>query len=322
MKNIDSHLQPKFFLKGFLAPKELEHHNESVFVYKKGIPFKTEGTKSERNPVRTGINKTAFIKNFYAFIKTDGTLDTETYERKLAHEIENPGNKIIKRLREVKLLNSETIDIDHFLNDVERRAFARYVGCMYARTKRSRKDFSKSLQKALDISHNVGYSYGDMEKDIPENQKEKIERHLYQLNPNFDKVAGRISISPEFSEDLRKEKETDKSFSEGIFRSVDIVAPFILKMKWQIGKTINPHSFFTGDDPVTWNNLRNPNALLVFPISSDTVFCGYNKQVSEKIYLINDHKYVEAIRHVFAEKCSEIYYSRQVKWLVDFFNKR
>ncbi|HEY0658993.1 MAG TPA: hypothetical protein VGD05_10990 [Pyrinomonadaceae bacterium] len=43
MKNIDSHIQPKYYLKGFLAAKKDEIYDDFLFVYKKGMPFKTDG---------------------------------------------------------------------------------------------------------------------------------------------------------------------------------------------------------------------------------------------------------------------------------------
>lgn len=107
MVSLDSHIQPKFYLKGFLAPKDDPIHNDSVFVYKKGMPLKTEGTKKEKNPAKCGLENVAFVTNFYSFIREDGTEDPETYERRLEHEIESPGNDVLRKLRAINLKTGE-----------------------------------------------------------------------------------------------------------------------------------------------------------------------------------------------------------------------
>ncbi|MCP6275030.1 hypothetical protein NL452_27410, partial [Klebsiella pneumoniae] len=78
------------------------------------------------------------------------------------------------------------------------------------------------------------------------------------------------------------------------------------------------HGFFTGDDPVTWNNLNDPNAILIFPISSNMVLLGFNnKSVTETVFQEKNYKIVTQIRTVFAKRCLEIYYSKGYEWLTD-----
>jgi len=108
MANIDSHIQPKHYLKGFLAAKEDPKHSDSLFVYKKGMSFKTDGTRIEKNPSRTGLDNVAFVTNFYSFLKDDGTEDPLTYERKLEHEIESPGNHVLDKLRTIRLIAGQS----------------------------------------------------------------------------------------------------------------------------------------------------------------------------------------------------------------------
>jgi hypothetical protein len=94
-------------------------------------------------------------------------------------------------------------------------------------------------------------------------------------------------------------------------------------MKWQIRITSALNKLFTGDVPVYYTNLRNPNAELLFPISSNAIFCASNNQnLSETIFLERNDKFTVKIREIFAENCEDLYFSMEAKWLVDFFNKR
>ncbi len=145
MKNIKSHIQPQYFLRGFLATKKEANHDDFLFVYKKGFPFKTDGTRKENNPSKSGVENTAFVRNFYAFLKEDGTIDTETYERRLEREIENPGNTILDKLRTIQLSKNEIVNVNDFLSDDERKQFSRYVSGMSARSKRSRVQFNNAV---------------------------------------------------------------------------------------------------------------------------------------------------------------------------------
>ncbi len=154
MKNIDSHIQPKYFLKGFLATKKEANHDDYLFVYRKGMPFKTEGTRKEKNPSMSGLDNTGFVKNFYAFLKDNGEIDTETYEKRLQQEIESPANPILNKLRTIKIKKNEVIRIKDFLSDDERRKFIRYAGGMYARSKKNREKLIALCAKQVMIQIN------------------------------------------------------------------------------------------------------------------------------------------------------------------------
>ena len=323
MKSIDSHIQPKYFLKGFLATKKEANHNDSLFVYKKGLPFKVDGTGRENNPSKSGIGNTAFVRNFYAFLNDDGTIDTESYEIKLQREIEKPADDVLNKLRTIKLKKGEVIKVSDFLSNDERRKFTRYVGGMYARTKKNREKFNTIAQKAPEDTNKQGFSYADIASKIPPNEKKKLERYFRSVNPAFDESTDRFSVAPKYLEEFSDKIQKNESFPKSIFRAIDLLEPIILNMKWQIRITSALNKLFTGDAPVYYTNLREPNAELLFPISSNVIFCASNNQnLSETIFLERDDKFIVKIREIFAENCEELYFSREAKWLVDFFNKR
>lgn len=323
--SVKSHIQPQYFLKGFLATKENPLQNDDVFVYTKGMPFRAEGTKTERNPARTGVGNTGFVRNFYAFLKDDGTLDTETYENRLSVEIENPGHKVLRKIRELQISKDEVLKTSDFFSNDERTALARYIAGMYARTKRSRREHLALIQKTVENGRDIGILYTDFMKneEIPQEEKDKFDRYIDSQDSSFDRATGRITLPPKFLGNFKGEMETNESFPESIFRGIDCVSPIISRMKWQFRFTPDKHAFFAGDDPVTWTDLKRSDAILVFPIASNIVFCGFNDQrQSESIFTEKNEKIVRGIRETFAEKCEILYYSRQAEWLVSFFNKR
>ena len=94
-------------------------------------------------------------------------------------------------------------------------------------------------------------------------------------------------------------------------------------MRWQIRLTPALHKFFTGDNPIYWTDLREPNATLLFPISSNALFCASSDQTTpEVIFLEKNYKFVVKIREAIAQQCEELYFSMEAKWLVDFLNER
>lgn len=323
MKSIDSHIQPKYFLKGFLADKKVATHADYLFVYKKGMPFKTDGTRKENNPSKSGLDNVAFVRNFYAFLKDDGTEDPETYERKLEHEVECPGNPVLDKLRTIQLKKDEVIKIKEFLSEIERRKFTRYIAGMYARSKKNRENFDKITYTATQDTNLRGFSYAEIVKSIPLREKEKLERFVRSENPNFDEATFRLTMPPKFIEEFIKKTQKDETFPKSIFRAIDLLEPIILNMKWQLRITPNLHKFFTGEHPVTYTDLRHPNAELLFPISSNAIFCASNNQkLPEIIYLERNFEFVRKVREEIVKHCNEIYFSMEAKWLVDFFNKR
>lgn len=318
-----SHIQPQYFLKGFLAKKEQAHEADSVFVYKKGKPFKTEGARKDNNPSKTGVINTAIVKNFYAFEKEDGTLDTETYEQRLQREIENPTDKVLNKLRIIQLKKGEIIKVKDFLSDEEQRKFTRYAVAMYARSKKNREKFNAIVQESSKGTNKQGFSYAELASKLSINQKKKFDQYFRSINSEFDESTGRFSVPQKFVEDFSNKTQKGESFPQSIFQAADLLEPIILNMKWQVRITPVLNKFFTGDCPVFYTNLREPNAKFLFPISSNAIFCAsHNQNLSEIIFLEESYEFVTKVRDIFARQCKELYFCMEAKWLVDFFNKR
>lgn len=191
------------------------------------------------------------------------------------------------------------------------------------RSKKNREKFNTVVQESSKEANKQGFSYADIASKLPPNEKKKFEQYCRSKNPEFDESTGRFSVPTKYVEEFGDKTQKDESFPKSIFRAVDLLEPIILNMKWQIRITSALNKFFTGDEPVFYTNLREPNAELLFPISSNAIFCASNNQnLTEDIFLEENDKFVTEVRDIFAQQCRELYFSTQAKWLVDFFNRR
>jgi hypothetical protein len=179
------------------------------------------------------------------------------------------------------------------------------------------------VREASNDTNKQGFAYSDIANKIPPNEKEKLDNHFRSVNPEFGEAFDRFSVHTKYIEEFIDKTQKDESFPKSIFRAIDLLEPIILGMKWQIRITPTLNSFFTGDCPVFYTNLRESNAEFLFPISSNSIFCASNNQnISEGIFLEENNKFITMVRDIFAKQCTELYFSMKAKWLVDFFNKR
>lgn len=322
MKSINSHLQPRYYLKGFLAPKTDPGHDDYLFVYKKGMPYRSDGTRKENNPVKSGLSNTAFVKNFYAFRREDGELDAETYEKKLEREIERPGKAVLDKLRSIRISKNEVFKIREVLDDNNRLVFARYVAGMFARSKKNRRWFDNAVRVTTEKFKNQSFSYPSVVSHISIEDKAELDRQLQAMNPEVDGTFTGVRLPENYLKNFEKQTLQNEAFPKMMLWTVDQFAPLLLQMKWQLRIT-SADQVFTGDDPVGWSDLNKTEATLIFPVSSNAIFCATNTQtIPETVFFEERDKFIAVVRDGFARHCTELYFSRQLRWLVDFFNKR
>jgi Protein of unknown function (DUF4238) len=309
MSNIDSHIQPKKFLRGFIAKKENEKHNDFLFVYKKGLPFKINGTRIENNPAKIGLENVSIVTNFLAFQENDGTINAEKYERKREHEIESKANTVLDKLRSIQILLNQSLKIDSLLSLEERRFFAKYIANLSITTKKSREIHNDLIQQTAD-SNEFESVISDERLKFPEinNVLEKV--------PEIDD-----SLTVSVRNIIKKDLITDETFPESLLLDTDWLEPIISNMKWQIAITPVNHKLFTGDCPVASENLSDLSGWLVFPISTNIVFFAFNNpKTPEIVFTMQDKNFVSNVYNTISSRCEELYFSEQSEWLVDFFN--
>jgi Protein of unknown function (DUF4238) len=318
---IRSHIQPQKYLKGFLAEKETEEENDKLFRYKKGMPFITDHKNDpDNNPARLTTKSVAYVTNFYAFINDKGVRDPKTYEDKLEREIENPGNEVLKKLRDLKIKRGESISTRDFLNDDDQWNFARYVSGMITRTKIARENHNNAVQKVVADTDTDGISFSEATKGVPQEEKERILSDLRSKDPAFDEDTGRFCLPPKFKDKFIDANIKGEAYPKGIFEGIELLAPFILKMNWQFRATLPEIALPTGDEPVGYSDLESENATLVFPISSNLVFCAYKQPADEIIYVEENPAIVADLFKTLASKCQELYFSKCDANIVKLFN--
>jgi hypothetical protein len=210
-----------------------------------------------------------------------------------------------------------------FLSDDERLRFARYVAAMCARCERNRRWFGEALKKTVKDAEDQGFSYAEMTSRLSPAEKEKADAKILSLVPDFDINDDRLPLPPEFLEAFRTKAQRNEFFPKSIFKDIDTLEPKLLNLKWQIRITPPLHKFFTGDDPVYWTSLQKPNPVLLFPIASNVIFVasGHPTGFNEGIFHEKNDKFINDVKKYFVQKCTELYFSSEARWLVEYFNK-
>jgi Protein of unknown function (DUF4238) len=319
---IRSHIQPQAYLKGFLAEKEIEE-NDKLFRYKKGMPFITDRkNEPDNNPARLTTKSVAYVTNFYAFINDEGVRDPKTYEDRLEREIENPGNEVLRKLRDLKIKRGGSISTREFLTPNDQRKLVRYVSGMITRTKIAREIHNNAVQQAVADTDKVGISFAEVMKlDIPQEERERILSDLRSKDPAFDEEKGRFSLPKKFNDKFIDDNIKGEAYPKGIFEGVESLAPIIMRMNWQFRATPQNLALPTGDEPVCYTTpLTSETAKLVFPISSNLVFCAYKQPADEIIYVEENPAIVTDLFKTLASKCQELYFSKCDANIVKLFN--
>lgn len=318
---IRSHIQPQAYLKGFLSKKETEDENDTIFVYKKGMPYKTDSkNEPDNNPARLTTKSAAYIKNFYAFINDAGAKDPKTYETKLEQEIERPGNYVLEKLRDLDIKARESIPTREFLDKAEQMMFARYVCGMITKTELARKKHDDSVHKTVANTDQVGISFAEISKVVPQEEKDRFLAHLRGKNPDFDEETGRFSLPPKFKADFTYKGIKGELYPIGIFIHVESLSPKIMGMNWQFRVTPPEHTIPTSNEPVIYTNLKEPTAGLFFPISSNMIFCAYKEPADEIIYMDENPELATGLIKSYAPTCRELYFSKRNEEIVKLFN--
>lgn len=319
---IRSHIQPQAYLKGFLSEKETEEENDKLFRYKKGMPYITDNkNEPDNNPARLTTGSVAYITNFYAFINDKGVKDPKTYEDKLEREIENPGNHVLKKLRDLEIKTGDSIPTREFLTADEQIMFARYVSGMITRTKIARENHNKAVHNVVADTDVAGISFVEVAKEVPQEERERFLSGLRRIDPDFDEEKGRFSLPAKYKDDFIEDKTKGEAYPKGIFEGVNLLTPLIMEMNWQFRVTPPDHTLLTGDEPVIYTPLTSETAALVFPISSNMVFCAYKQPADEIIYIEENSAIVTDLIKSLASQCQELYFSKRDESVVKFLNE-
>lgn len=295
------HKQPQFYLKGFAAKDSNYPETPSIWIYKRG----------EILPKLKGIKNTAFAKDFYAFVEEDGSINFNKYEDMFMKDFESPANPVIEKIRLFKDIDNE-----------EKVKLYNYVASMVMRG-----DYWKQIGEYAETVNEPSVK-SDIERDVSaivSIAKKQGDKRF----ENKDELRNLFTDYIEKEKEKRKKGEYEKSlmvrfakrFRDEILKKLEF--KFFMSPKYM--------SFFTSDSPVCYTSFNNPNAQLIFPISSRICLVVY-----KQMYLTNsnwqrksnqfwqiDIKTAVGIRDFVTRRAiKEIYYSQKAEWLVKFINNR
>ena len=155
-------------------------------------------------------------------------------------------------------------------------------------------------------TNRIGVSFAEVTQTATAEEKEAFLGRLRETDPSFDEETGRFGLPPKYAADFTDKQIKGEAHPKGIFSTVDWFSKLLLQMGWQIRVLPAENNLPTGDEPVYWTDLREPSAVLLFPICSNAVFCAYNqKDCQEIIYLDENPEVVDHVNRTLASKCQE-----------------
>jgi hypothetical protein len=292
MSKRNHHIQPNFYLKGFRSNPNEE--NAKIWVYEKGKSFYDGKTEQLQNPKHITTQKAARKKDFYAFVKEDGTKDYDKYENLLRDKFEEPAKPIIEKLRNFEMITDEEKDI-----------FFLYVSSMTTRS-----EWAKNLHLKI------------------------VEDTAFSQNEEYQKVLKKEEHRSKINEIIVKSKDNLKhgeSFPESIIKMAEKISNnFIKKMNWRFLIAPNNMPFLTSDKPVFYTKLDEGKCEIIFPISSQVMFSAswidftnkFWRKTENGFWLVNDESVTVERKCIVSIAIKEVYFSKKVKWLVEFVNRR
>lgn len=292
MSKRNHHIQPNFYLKGFRSNPNEE--NAKIWVYEKGKLFYDGKTEQLQNPKHITTQKAARKKDFYAFVKEDGTKDYEKYENLLRDKFEEPAKPVIEKLRNFEMINNK-----------EKGIFFLYVASMITRSEWAKKLHLKAVDD-IAFLHNAEY-----QKVL------KKEEHKTKINEIITKSKVDLKQGEFFLESVIKMAEK-------------ISSNFIKKMNWRFLIAPDNMPFLTSDKPVFYTKLDEKNSEIIFPVSSHIMFSAswidftnkFWQKTKNGFWLVNDETVIAERTCIVSVAIKEVYFSKKVKWLVEFVNKR
>lgn len=291
MPKRNHHLLPNFYLKGFRS--DPDEKNPKVWVYEKGKQFYDGKTEQLQNPRHLTTEKAARIKDFYAFIKEDGTKEYEKYENLLRDIFEEPAKPIIEKLRQFENVDEEKKEI-----------FSLYVASMITRGIWAKNTHLKTVEELTS-----------------------------SMNEEYQKTLKKEENKNKIREIISKSKEGLKHgefFPQYIITSSKKVSKVIEKMYWRFLIAPDNLPFLTSDRPVFYTKLDEERSEIMFPISSKVMFSAswidftnkYWKKRENNFWQVNEAIVIEERKCIVSHAIKEVYFSRKAKWLVSFVNNR
>ncbi len=297
----NQHFLPRLYLKGFACEADSSH----IWEYRRLRDY-SPGLNNRRkyNPVRIPLSKAGAALGEYAYTRTDGTTDFNTYENAL-EQLEKPANVVFEKIR-----NQQTI------TDSDRQVFAKYMTLMTRRVP-ARKDL-------------VADQFPSVVEAEKANLEDLFANALSRVDPSDEET---IAVLQNNLADGRTLLDSYKC--NGMPREMELrtiveadmpdVRAAILRMTWQLFVASDDDRFVTGDNPV--HSLKGgvgftkPYSELTFPVSSRVVLIGSFRNVRPGYVPAKSELVKEVNRRLIATAKTFAYSSRNPKWIVTIMKK-
>jgi uncharacterized protein DUF4238 len=277
------HTLSRFYLEGFVDPSS-----------PKGMLWQFDGETGAVTSVSPG--DAAVRRYFYAFTKTDGTLDSTTFEDAFGLA-ETQTSPVIQ-----KLMRRQHLD------NTERSILSFFIALSMTRVPAYRKNFeaasAAAVTRVAQILAGQGY-FDHIAPEVPEEKRKDLVRKL---------MAGEIVA-----------EVTNPEMSLAVIKHATDFAAIIHGMHWMVFIASGSYRFVTGDAPVVYLaptkgpadrrpvGLVHRNVELTFPLSMDIALLAHWTDAGDEFQRISDRT-VKAInmrtiqnadRFVFGSEPSE-----------------
>ena len=281
------HELPRFYLKGFCQGQPAGSY---LWVYTKGKPFDPGLHKEHNNPYRSGPNETARVKDLYAFTRSDGQRDFDSYERRIAREEDKAAPILAKVCRREELAPEE------------REAFAHFMQLMMKRP-------SERAQSALPIFQEAADS-------IP-----------FQRNATRLAELGEFAKALEWlqaEEYLRTAEGGQKRLlNETMLTPYDAVQSALLGRDWTFHVASPTTYFVTSNCPFGFDpSVGLSRFPFWFPVSSEIVLVGGPTDSGRRGYVTASADEVFVVNYLTIHQAERVYSPGTEQWVLDTLEHR
>jgi hypothetical protein len=298
---LNHHFLPRFYLKGFASETDISH----IWEYQRGRPYLPgRNNRDKYNPVFISLRKAGAALGEYAFPRTDGTIDFNTYEDAL-EQLEKPSDRVFDRIRNLQPIG-----------EPDREVFAAYMVTMNKRVP-ARKELVKE-QFPLVLEQQWERITGEIESTIAQVAPKDTTR--------ITLLKARLDACQQIIETYRQNGMPREMELKTMVRSAtNRVLEAMLSMRWQFIVAPSGHRFVTSDNPVhTFKGgvgFSKPYSELTFPVSSRVVLVGTYRKVPQGYFPAPIQLLKEINRRIIASATRFAYSSRNEKWVVTVMGK-
>jgi hypothetical protein len=289
------HFAPKLYLKGFI-----EAESPFVWVYVKGKPY-NPGHKSHHNPRRRPISRVGVERDHYAFRKSDGTVDFDTYEDELEKQ-EKPSNSVLEKLRRREMITEQ-----------EKMVFASYVYLMYKRVPKRKERFTKNWPRVFQSVSSGMTQWLRFEEAITDEADSarlaRISELRSELGREMEYYRGHTPI------------DTEIPLKSLVTKSPLGIPGILSVMTWQFFIAPKGHGFLTSDNPVFYPGLDKPYAEVSFPISKDIALVISRYEIEQGFFVTTPEVVNEINRRTVSGAQYEVYHSSAEKWVLNLMTE-